>query len=229
MNVRIQGVTVVVKRAAIESAYRGGVAQYRADAPSSVSNDDELLGTSFDSHEEAGRWVEHLRARGVDHGAIALVDATHPDAPPAWLQLQEDGAYLRGGHGGERPFSRFDFLSRSSSGLTYVRDRKGGVMRVLTESELEDFTSPAPCPECAEQFGCEHFNCAGEPLLSESEVATEVPRQWSVFATENGVSRGDLERLRAIEIDSEGEYRVTPGTSADMRMLELVLLLNEAR
>lgn len=216
MNVRIQGVTVVVKRAAIESSYRGGVAQYRADAPSSVSADDELLGTPFDAAEEAAKWIEHLHARGVDHAAIALVDATHLDDAPEWVR-------------GHHPFARFDFLSKSSSGLNYVRDRKANVMRVLTESELEDFNSPAPCPECAEQFGCEHFNCAGEPLLSESEIASEVPPQWSLFATENGISRADLERLRAIEVTHEGEYRVAPGTNADMRMLELVLLLNEAR
>jgi hypothetical protein len=125
----------------------------------------------------------------------------------------------------ERPVPRFDFLSRSDSGLNYVRDRKGGVMRVLTESEVEDLsTDPQPCPECAEQFGCEHFNCAGEPLMGEAEV----PEAWREFATENGLSLNDLERLKVIEVH-EGEYRVTQGSAADMRTLELVLLLNEAR
>jgi hypothetical protein len=123
---------------------------------------------------------------------------------------------------------RFDHLSRSSSGLHYVRDRKGGVMRVLTESELADFDDPPPCPQCSEQFGCEHFNCAGEPLLGEQELEPNVPAEWLEFAKENGVSRGDLERLRAIEMH-EGEYRLAAGADADMRMQELVLLLNEAR
>jgi hypothetical protein len=129
----------------------------------------------------------------------------------------------------DRPHPRFDTLSRSDSGLSYVRDRKGGVMRVLTESEVEDLsTDPAPCPECAEQFGCEHFNCAGEPLLSEGEAAAEVPEAWREFAQDNGVSRNDLERLRVIQL-VDGEYRVAAGAAADMRTLELVLLLNEAR
>jgi hypothetical protein len=123
---------------------------------------------------------------------------------------------------------RFDHLSRSSSGLHYVRDRKGGVMRVLTESELADFDDPPPCPQCSEQFGCEHFNCAGEPLLGEQELEPNVPAEWLEFAKENGVSRGDLERLRAIEMH-EGEYRLAAGADADMRMQELVLLLNDAR
>lgn len=124
--------------------------------------------------------------------------------------------------------SRFDILSRSDSGLSFVRERKGGVMRVLTESELADFGDPPPCPQCAEQFGCEHFNCAGEPLLSESEVDAEVPGEWKNFARDIGLSRGDLVRLRVIEkAGEEGEYRLVSGAAADMRTLELVLLLNE--
>lgn len=124
--------------------------------------------------------------------------------------------------------SRFDHLSRSSSGLHYVRERKGGVMRVLTESELADFDDPPPCPQCSEQFGCEHFNCAGEPLLSEAEIESVVPPEWLGFAKDFGVSGPDLERLRVIE-RHEDEYRVVAGTNADMRMLEIVLLLNEER
>jgi hypothetical protein len=126
--------------------------------------------------------------------------------------------------------SRFDILSRSDSGLSYVRERKGGVMRVLTESELADFGDPPPCPHCAEQFGCEHFNCAGEPLLDDAQVEAEVPDEWRSFARDNGISRGDLERLRLIErAGEEGEYRLAGTAQADMRALELVLLLNETR
>lgn len=126
------------------------------------------------------------------------------------------------------PAKRFDLLSRSESGLSYVRDRNAKLMRVLTESELDDFSDPPPCPECAEQFGCEHFNCAGEALFAESEIEANVPHEWIDFARDNGVSAKDLERLRAIE-QREGEYHVAHGVEADMRMLELVLLLNEAR
>lgn len=123
---------------------------------------------------------------------------------------------------------RFDLLSRSDSGLHYVRERRGGITRVLTESELADFDDPPPCPECAEQFGCEHFNCAGEPLLAEADIEAVVPREWQAFAKDYGLSREDLGRLAAIEVH-EGEYRLAANAAADMRTRELVLLLNDAR
>jgi hypothetical protein len=126
------------------------------------------------------------------------------------------------------PAQRFDILSRSESGLSYVREKRGGVTRVLTPSELDDFSDPPPCPECAEQFGCEHFNCAGEPLLSEAEIESGVPARWVALAREAGISRRDLERLESIELH-EGEYRLVAGTQADMRLNELVILLNELR
>ncbi len=122
---------------------------------------------------------------------------------------------------------RFETLSSSESGLTYVREKRGGTMRVLTESELADFNDPPPCPQCAEQFGCDHFNCAGEPLLSDADVEASAPHEWVGFAKDCGISRQDLVRLQAIE-QHEGEYRFA-GPDADMRALELVLLLNEAR
>jgi hypothetical protein len=120
--------------------------------------------------------------------------------------------------------ARFDFLSSSASGLTYVREKRGGTMRVLTESELADFNDPPPCPQCAEQFGCEHFNCAGEAMLEEDDIEANAPPEWLAFARACGISRQDLDRLKLIE-QHEGEYRVAPG--ADMRTLELALLLNE--
>ena len=123
---------------------------------------------------------------------------------------------------------RFDILSRSSSGLSYVREKKLGVMRVLTPEELNDFEDPPPCPECAEQFGCEHFNCAREPMLGDAEIEAEVPAEWLKFARDCGVSRGDLERLKLVEC-FEGEYRLAGGKEHDMRALEIVLLLNEER
>jgi hypothetical protein len=124
---------------------------------------------------------------------------------------------------------RFDLLSRSDSGLNYVREKRGGLMRVLTESELQDFNDPKPCPECAEQFGCDHYNCAAEPLLTEAQVDSDVPPEWRRFAHDYGISHEDLERLAKIE-QVEGEYRLTAGTAnADMRTQELMLLLNDAR
>lgn len=121
---------------------------------------------------------------------------------------------------------RFEHLSRSNSGLHYVRERKGGVMRVLTDSELADFNDPPPCRQCSEQFGCEHFNCAGEPLIDETQIESLVPPEWLAFARGSGVSERDLERLRAVELH-EGAYRVSADFNADVRMMEIVLLLND--
>lgn len=128
----------------------------------------------------------------------------------------------------DEPFKRFDLLSKSESGLSYVRERRLGVTRVLTASELEDFNDPPPCAECGEQFGCEHFNCAGEALFGESELESAVPQEWREFAREYGISRGDLDRLQRIE-RVDGEYRLTAGGDVDMRTQELMLLLNDAR
>lgn len=126
------------------------------------------------------------------------------------------------------PYQRHEILSRSESGLTFVRDRRSGVMRQLTEEELLDFSDPAPCEECGEQFGCTHYNCARERLLPDHEIESFVPEQWMAFARANGVSREDLQRLNMVDLH-EGEYFLRPGSSADMRTQELVLLLNESR
>lgn len=127
----------------------------------------------------------------------------------------------------ERPHNpRHELLSRSDSGLHYVREKKSGVLRRLTDDELNDFDDPPPCEQCAEQFGCEHYNCAREPLLTEAQLEAEVPEQWRAFAREAGVSRNDLIRLNAIE-QREGAYLIAPNATTDMRMQELVLLLNE--
>jgi hypothetical protein len=47
-----------------------------------------------------------------------------------------------------------------------------------------------------------------------------------LLARTSGLSRNDLARLQVIEL-REGEYHVAANTTTDMRMLELVLLLNE--
>ncbi|MEO8379725.1 MAG: hypothetical protein ABI779_08685 [Acidobacteriota bacterium] len=127
----------------------------------------------------------------------------------------------------ERPHNpRLEHLSRSDSGLHYVREKKSGIMRRLTEAELNDFDDPVPCEQCGEQFGCEHYNCAREPLLAEAELERDVPAQWRAFAREAGVSRNDLTRLQVIE-QRDGQYHVAADAISDMRLLELVLLLNE--
>lgn len=126
------------------------------------------------------------------------------------------------------PYQRHEILSRSESGLTFVRDRKTGIFRQLTDQELLDFNDPAPCEECGEQFGCTHYNCARERLLSDGDIETLVPEQWMAFARANGVSLEDLHRLQSVGCH-EGEYFLRPGADADMRTQELVLLLNESR
>ena len=125
----------------------------------------------------------------------------------------------------ERPHNpRLEHLSVSDSGLHYVREKKSGVLRRLTDSELNDFDDPPPCEQCGEQFGCEHVNCAREPVMTEAEIDADVPEQWRAFAREAGLSRNDLQRLAKLEL-RDGEYHAA--TNADMRMQELVLLLNE--
>ena len=125
-------------------------------------------------------------------------------------------------------YDRHEILSRSESGISYVRDRKSGILKRLTEEELQEFSDPPPCEQCGEQFGCDHYNCAREPLLTEAEIEAVVPKELVAFAKENGMSRHDLERLRGIQ-RAEGEYRVAEGQPSDMRMLELVLELNAWR
>ncbi len=237
MSGRISGIGVVVRRAAIESGYPGGMARYRADA-TTVSTDRNLAAVSFAGRPEAEAWVERLAIKGVASSETAILEAaSDPEARCGWLEVMsvaggiEAEVWLQGTDrsepGEQAALPRFEILSRSDSGLSYVRERRGGQVRVLTESELEDFNDPRPCPRCAEQFGCDHFNCAGEPLLEEQEIDLEVPPEWAAFARDIGISRLDLERLRSIE-RSEGQYRLVPEANSDVRMLELVLLLNEA-
>lgn len=219
MSIRITGNTVVAKKAAIEEHFRGGLAAYEASAPAAVRKDDELIAVAFEDGAAAESWMKRLLLNGVTD--VALLDATTP-IPQGWLEVNGGEASLR------VPVRRFDVLSKSDSGLHYVRERRGGVMRVLTESEIADFDDPPPCPQCAEQFGCDHYNCAGEALFNEGEIATEVPAQWVTFARDHGLSRNDLERLGGIAQGGDGEYHAT-GVNPDMRTLELVLLLNDAR
>ena len=122
---------------------------------------------------------------------------------------------------------RFDLLSRSESGLTYIRETKSGIVRTLTEDEMHDLDDPKPCAECGEQFGCEHYNCAGEPLLEESEIAEAVPQEWRELARTEGLSRNDVGRLGTIRRTPEGKHAVAPEATSDMRTMELALLLDE--
>jgi hypothetical protein len=226
MSIRITGSTVVVKKAAIETGFRGGVVAYEAMAPAPVRKDDELIAVAFDDGSAAQSWAQRLTMNGVRE--VAVIDAGSP-IPHGWLDVQPGGDGADAEASLRLPVRRFDVLSKSDSGLHYVRERRGGVMRVLTSSELADFDDPPPCPRCAEQFGCEHFNCAGEPLLTEAEIVAEVPQRWTDFARDYGLSRPDLERLLTIKAaGEEGEYH-TSVADPDMRTLELVLLLNDAR
>lgn len=125
------------------------------------------------------------------------------------------------------PFQRHELLSRSESGLSYVREKKSGLVRTLTDDELSEFNDPPPCEECGEQFGCDHYNCARERLLDDAEIDRDVPPEWREFAREAGVSGHDLERLRVIRRAEDGTHFVAPEAASDMRTLELALLLDE--
>ena len=122
---------------------------------------------------------------------------------------------------------RFDILSRSESGLNYIREKKSGIVRTLTPEELRDFEDPKPCEECGEQFGCDHYNCAGERLLDLGEIDEAVPAEWRELAREEGLSRGDVARLLTIRRTPEGTHQVAPDAASDMRTMELALLLDE--
>lgn len=122
---------------------------------------------------------------------------------------------------------RFDILSRSESGLTYVRERRSGIVRTLTEEELRDFDDPKPCEECGEQFGCDHYNCAGERLLDDGEIDEAVPAEWRALARGEGLSRNDMARLLTIQRTPEGTHQVVTDAASDMRTMELALLLDE--
>lgn len=122
---------------------------------------------------------------------------------------------------------RFEILSRSESGLAYVREQKSGIVRTLTEEELRDFEDPKPCEECGEQFGCDHYNCAGEPLLEDGEIDAVVPSEWRALARGEGLSSNDVARLQTIKRTPEGKHQVAPDAGSDMRTMELALLLDE--
>lgn len=244
MSVPVSSRSVIVRKAAIEAKVEGGVTQALADShATSVFADHDLLALSFNAHSHRNAFLDLLKRRGIEAEHIAIFDLDEQaGANAAWLEIDtapntRATAWLRGSDRSDvaevvtpehAPYQRHEILSHSESGLHFVRERKSGILRQLTDSELQDFSDPPPCPECGEQFGCDHFNCAGEPLLGDDEIAAEVPQQWGSFAREAGVSRADLDRLRSIEL-AEGEYRLASESSSDMRMLELVLLLNESR
>ena len=60
-------------------------------------------------------------------------------------------------------------------------------------------------------------------MLSDAEIEAEVPAEWARLARSQGLSRGDLARLGTLQVRDDG-FHAAPG--ADLRTLELVLLLN---
>src|ERR1051326_5262459 len=122
---------------------------------------------------------------------------------------------------------RFEILSRSESGLHFVRETKSGIVRTLTEEELRDFDDPKPCEQCGEQFGCDHYNCAGERLLDDGEIDGAGPAEGRGRARAVGLSQNARGRLRTIERTAEGKHCVAADAASDMRTMELALLLDE--
>lgn len=200
----------------------------RDSSATAASCDSHLTALAFGGEADRLQFAAALREKGIDFGTT--------DHPQPWLVVDGECAWFDGSDRGEiselvplehPPFQRLEILSRSESGLAYVRERKSGILRQLTEEELRDFNDPPPCAHCGEQFGCEHFNCAGEPLMNENEIDADVPQEWRRFAHEEGISRNDVARLRLIE-QSEGQYRIVPNADSDLRTMELLLLLNES-
>ncbi len=238
MTVRIHAGNAVVRMAALEAAAVALEAAVSAPEVTTLSSDGVVAAIGFDGEPEQRLWLARMRAHGLPASEILLFDAAaDPVGSCDWLERADGEAWLRGSLRGEAApvttaphpcFQRHEILSHSESGLHFVRERRSGILRQLTDDELRDFNDPTPCAQCGEQFGCEHFNVAGEPMLAESEIEAEVPREWLAFARGYGLSRNDLERLRRIE-SSEGEYHVTGNEPADLRTQELALLLNEAR
>lgn len=179
------------------------------------------------------RLVGTDRARIVEEASGLLRDPARLAGMSQVRHVYGDGraaeriaAVLRAQYPPRMPNPRLELLAHSDSGLHYVREKKSGILRRLTDDELRDFNDPPPCETCGEQFGCEHYNCAREPLLDDTAIEAEVPETWRAFARAAGISRNDLERLRVIE-HRDGEYQLAPSAPTDMRTLELVLLLNE--
>jgi hypothetical protein len=239
MSVRVTGGSIVVRNEELDAKYVGGIEQALADGGSATRcSDGVLTAVTFRSEPERLSWVGTLRSATIGNDSFALFDAIGSLASPAhWLEIEQraDGtseAWLRGRVRGELaairivPHTRYELLeplSTSPSGLHYVRERKSGAVRLLTDAQLLELSDPRPCEECGEQFGCEHYNCAGERLLSEGEIAAEVPRDWRRFALLVGISRGDVGRLEALRL-VDGEYRAD--AAADLRAHELAVLLN---
>jgi hypothetical protein len=243
MSIEISGRCLVMKNAAVEAKVPGGLWQALADShATNVCADGHISAVEFAVESARTAWLASLRENGVGPEDVVELDGAVSDGPACeWLDLERrtDGrveVWMRGADRGDlaaavasRPrYQRHEMLSRSESGLHYVRERKSGILRLLTEAELGEFSDPPQCEECGEQFGCEHYNCAGERLLTDLEVEAEVPKEWMSFAREAGISRKDLGRLRSIN-RTEGEYHLATGSSTDMRLLELVILLNESR
>src|SRR5919206_467002 len=108
---------------------------------------------------------------------------------------------------------RFEILSRSESGLHFVRETKSGIVRTLTEEELHDFEDPKPCEECGEQFGCDHYNCAGERLLDDGAPLLLLNGGLMSIGTWQPFVGALSSRHRMIRCDFRGQL-LTPGLAS---------------
>lgn len=66
MSVLVEAISIVVRRDALERAYRGGVAAYEADCPNQTfCADEHLTRVGFMTPDDARYFVEHLEDRGL--------------------------------------------------------------------------------------------------------------------------------------------------------------------
>lgn len=101
--VLIEGISVVVRREAIERSYPGGMVQYEADCPNQTfCADEHLARIGLMSPYDVQRWVTELTEKGLvflqDKRAIeiAVVDqTTGPTTPCDWLEFgNHDDGYV---------------------------------------------------------------------------------------------------------------------------------------
>lgn len=95
MAILIEGITVIVRRPAIEERYEGGVEAFAAAAPSPLfCLDDDLVAVAFTDADDAEAYCNDLAAAGVDFGdegrsaEVAITDQFHGLlTETAWLEM----------------------------------------------------------------------------------------------------------------------------------------------
>ena len=97
MPVLVEGISVIVRRGAIDSRFRGGWRNFESDVPNrTLCTDEELARVGFMSSVDVEAYVGRLEMGGltfVEDGRsvdVAVVDQLHgPTVPTDWLEFAE--------------------------------------------------------------------------------------------------------------------------------------------